>query len=221
MWFGRLWQRVIKAGRTTFVLIDRFFTSPFFKRYQSWSSHISLIGLCTYMGGSERVGTMCVCVALQFVVTSCSLHFRFDLLSRLRFSATSASFKLRSSSLRWKMESQYQSVCFSPPSPPLQVRIARRRHLNFVPTSLLHSHVNLVPTLGLYFDATMDPFKWRLCRSLHMFPNQKMKRPLNPAAKRGPGVGWKIENAKPRIQAARRTQNLRYGLECAGNLRIS
>ena len=117
MWFGRFWQRVIKADRTTFVLTDRCFTSPFFKRCQSWSSHISLIGLYTYMGGSERVGTMCVCVALQFVVTSCSLHFRFDLLSRLCFSATSASFKLRSSSLRWKMESQYQSVCFSPPSP--------------------------------------------------------------------------------------------------------
>ena len=213
MWFGRFWQRVIKADRTTFVLTDRCFTSPFFKRCQSWSSHISLIGLYTYMGGSERVGTMCVCVALQFVVTSCSLHFRFDLLSRLRFSATSASFKLRSSSLRWKMESQYQSVCFSPP-PPLQVRIARKRHLNFAPTSLLHSHVNLVPTLGLFFDATMDPFKWRLCRSLHMFPNQRMKRPLNPAAKRGPSVGWEIENAKPYAEPT-----VQFG--CAGNVCIS
>ena len=212
MWFGRFWQRVIKADRTTFVLTDRCFTSPFFKRCQSWSTHISLIGLYTYMGGSERVGTMCVCVALQFVVTSCSLHFRFDLLSRLRFSATSASFKLRSSSLRWKMESQYQSVCFTPP--PLQVRIARKRHLNFAPTSLLHSHVNLVPTLGLFFDATMDPFKWRLCRSLHMFPNQRMKRPLNPAAKRGPSVGWEIENAKPYAEPT-----VQFG--CAGNLRIS
>ena len=155
---------------------------------------------------------MCVCVALQFVVTSCSLHFRFDLLSRLRFSATSASFKLRSSSLRWKMESQYQSVCFAPP--PLQFRIARKRHLNFAPTSLLHSHVNLVPTLGLFFDATMDPFKWRLCRSLHMFPNQRMKRPLNPAAKRGPSVGWEIENAKPYAEPT-----VQFG--CAGNVRIS
>ena len=157
---------------------------------------------------------MCVCVALQFVVTSCSLHFRFDLLPRLRFSATSASFKLRSSSLRGKMESQYHSVCFTPHPPPLQVRIARQRHLNFAPTSLLHSHVNLVPTLGLFFDATMDPFMWRLCRSLHMFANQRMKRPLNPAAKRGPSVGWEIENAKPYAEPT-----VQFG--CAGNVRIS
>ena len=99
-------------------------------------------------------------------------------------------------------------------TPPLQVRIARKRHLNFAPTSLLHSHVNLVPTLGLFFDATMDPFKWRLCRSLHMFPNQRMKRPLNPAAKRGPSVGWEIENAKPYAEPT-----VQFG--CAGNVRIS